>query len=192
MTTRWMWGVASVICVAPLAGQRDTVLSQVRIPHTYYWLEMYVPQVTSGPSSASWSPDGRSLVYAMQGTLWRQTFGDTTAVQLTDGPGYDFQPDWSPDGRRIVFARWAHEAIELQSLDLASFARDLDAPHRRYEQRTAAPLLQPVGSLSLAHLVSRRPRADPRLESRAHSRQRRILAHAGRVGRGRGDAGDPV
>lgn len=122
MTKRWMWVVASVICVAPLAAQRDTVLSQVRLPHTYYWLEMYVPQVTSGPSSASWSPDGRSLVYSMQGTLWRQTIGDTTAVQLTDGPGYDFQPDWSPDGRRIVFARWAHETIELQSLDLASGA----------------------------------------------------------------------
>ena len=107
---------------APLAAQRDTVLRQVKLPHTYYWLEMYVPQVTSGPSAATWSPDGRELVYSMQGSLWRQMVGDTVAVQLTDGPGYDLQPDWSPDGSRIVFARWAGDTIELQLLDVASGA----------------------------------------------------------------------
>ncbi|HMA44677.1 MAG TPA: CehA/McbA family metallohydrolase, partial [Gemmatimonadales bacterium] len=102
----------------PLAAQRDTALKQVRLPHTYYWLEMYIPQVTSGPSAATWSPDGRELVYSMQGSLWRQRVGDSVAVQLTDGPGYDFQPDWSPDGRSIVFARWVGETIELARLDL--------------------------------------------------------------------------
>ncbi len=106
----------------PLAAQRDTALRQVRLPHTYYWLEMYVPQVTSGPSSVTWSPDGRELVYSMQGTLWRQAVADTEAVQLTDGPGYDFQPDWSPDGTRIVYSRWTGDTIELQVLDVASGA----------------------------------------------------------------------
>jgi hypothetical protein len=118
----WAWGCGVAVCGAPLAGQRDTALRQVRLPHTYYWLEMYVPQVTSGPSAATWSPDGRELVYSMQGSLWRQRVGDTVAVQLTDGPGYDFQPDWSPDGRSIVFARWAGETIELERLDLAGGA----------------------------------------------------------------------
>ncbi|HEY6061574.1 MAG TPA: hypothetical protein VIV10_13370, partial [Gemmatimonadales bacterium] len=110
----WLWGCGVVMAGAPLAAQRDTALRQVRLPHTYYWLEMYVPQVTSGPSAATWSPDGRELVYSMQGSLWRQRVGDSVATQLTDGPGYDFQPDWSPDGRSIVFARWAGETIELE------------------------------------------------------------------------------
>ena len=81
---------------------------------------MYVPQVTSGPSSATWSPDGRELIYSMQGNLWRQRIGSTEATQLTSGPFYDYQPDWSPDGKTVVFARYAHDAIELELLDLAS------------------------------------------------------------------------
>ena len=81
---------------------------------------MYVPQVTSGPSGVTWSPDGTELIYSMQGSLWRQRIGSDTAVQLTSGPVYDYQPDWSPDGRAVVFARYAHDAIELELLDLAS------------------------------------------------------------------------
>src|SRR5262249_24938401 len=70
---------ALVLITAPLAGQRAGVLRQVNLPHPYYWREMYVPQVTSGPSAAAWSPDGRELIYSMQGTLWRQTIGDSVA-----------------------------------------------------------------------------------------------------------------
>jgi len=103
-----------------LHAQREGVLKQVALPHAYYWREMYVPQATSGPSAATWSPDGTELIYSMQGTLWRQRVGSPVATQLTSGPVYDYQPDWSPDGRTVVFARYAHDAIELELLDLAS------------------------------------------------------------------------
>src|SRR2546423_8273362 len=107
---------------AGLQCEREAVLKQVDLPHPYYWREMYVPQATSGPSSATWSPDGTELIYSMQGFLWRQRIGSAAATQLTDGPTYDYQPDWSPDGRAVVFARYAHDAIELEMLDLASGA----------------------------------------------------------------------
>ncbi|HTI05378.1 MAG TPA: CehA/McbA family metallohydrolase [Gemmatimonadales bacterium] len=112
--------VALAFLPAALAGQREGVLKQVALPHAYYWREMYVPQVTSGPSAAAWSPDGTELIYSMQGTLWRQRIGSAVATQLTSGPAYDYQPDWSPDGKTVVFARYAHDAIELELLDLAS------------------------------------------------------------------------
>ncbi|HEX4565571.1 MAG TPA: hypothetical protein VH138_03025, partial [Vicinamibacterales bacterium] len=99
-----------------LHAQRAPVLKQVDLPHAYYWREMYVPQATSGPSSATWSPDGSELIYSMQGWLWRQKIGLDTAVQVTSGPVYDYPPDWSPDGRTVVFARYAHDAIELALL----------------------------------------------------------------------------
>ncbi|HEV8599153.1 MAG TPA: CehA/McbA family metallohydrolase [Gemmatimonadales bacterium] len=107
-------------CAVPLAAQREPVLKQINSPHSYYYREMYLPQVTSGPSSVSWSPDGRELVYSMQGSLWRQRLGTTAAVQLTDGPGYDYQPDWSPDGRYLVYSSYQDDALQLRILELAS------------------------------------------------------------------------
>src|SRR5438045_4290417 len=96
--------LASLLACAAVSGAgRQTVLKQIDLPHNYYFREMYLPQLTSGPSAIAFSPDGRSVVYSMQGSLWRQDTESTTAEQLTDGPGYDYQPDWSADGQRIAF-----------------------------------------------------------------------------------------
>jgi TolB protein len=103
-----------LICLA----QREPVLKQIDLPHSYYYREMYLPQVTTGPSAVAWSPDSRTVIYSMAGSLWRQDVGSTAAKQLTSGPGYDYQPDWSSDGRWAVFARYNHDAVELWALDL--------------------------------------------------------------------------
>jgi TolB protein len=104
-------------CVGCLA-QRESVLKQIDLPHPYYFREMYLPQLTTGPSAAAWSPDSYSLVYSMAGSLWRQELRSAKAEQITAGPGYDYQPDWSSDQRWIVFARYDRDAVELWSLDL--------------------------------------------------------------------------
>jgi TolB protein len=101
-------------------AQRQTVLKQIDVPHNYYFREMYLPQLTSGPSAVAFSPDGRTLVFSMQGSLWTQSIESTEADELTVGPGYDFQPDWSPDGKHIAFVRYRDDALELAQVDVAS------------------------------------------------------------------------
>jgi TolB protein len=103
-----------------LAAPPPARVPALDLPHSYYYREMYLPQLTSGPSSLAWAPDSQQLVYSMAGSLWRQRIDATSAEQLTDGPGYDYQPDWSPDGRSIVYASSRGEAIELELLDLES------------------------------------------------------------------------
>jgi TolB protein len=107
-----------IIPVAACLAQREPVLRQIDLPHPYYFREMYLPQLTTGPSAAAWSADSRSLVYSMAGSLWRQELGSTKAEQITAGSGYDYQPDWSSDPRWAVFARYDHDAVELWSLDM--------------------------------------------------------------------------
>src|SRR5580693_3712250 len=106
--------------VLPICAQRRPVLQQIDLPHPYYYREMYLPQLTSGPSSVAWSPDSREVVYSMAGSLWRQKIDSSTALQLTDGPGYDYQPDWSSDGKSVVYCSYQKDAIELWLLDLAT------------------------------------------------------------------------
>ena len=102
------------------SAQRRPVLPQIDLPHPYYYRELYLPQLTSGPSSLAWAPDSKELAYSMAGSLWRQKLDSKEAVQLTDGAGYDYQPDWSPDGKSIVYTSYQKDAMELWLFDVAS------------------------------------------------------------------------
>ncbi|HYV17742.1 MAG TPA: CehA/McbA family metallohydrolase [Verrucomicrobiae bacterium] len=112
---------ASVAQVTPPSG-RETVLKQIKVPHNYYYREMYLPQVTSGPSGADWSPDGRRLVLSMRGSLFIHDLEKHETRQVTDGPGYDYQPDWSADGRFIVYASYRDDAVDLYVHEVATGA----------------------------------------------------------------------
>jgi Tol biopolymer transport system component len=109
-----------LLLAGPALAQRQVVLPQIALPHHYYYREMYLPQPTSGPSSPTFSPDGRSVIVSWQGSLFRVDLPGGEASQLTDGPGYDYQPDWSPDGKSVVYASYHLGAVELHLLDLAT------------------------------------------------------------------------
>jgi TolB protein len=112
--------IAIFVLSPPLSAQRRPVLPQIDLPHPYYYRELYLPQLTSGPSSVAWAPDSKEVVYSMGGSLWRQKLDSTEAIQITDGAGYDYQPDWSPDGKSIVYVSYQKDAMELWLLDVGS------------------------------------------------------------------------
>lgn len=102
-------------------ADREPVLKQIDLPHSYYWRELYLPQLTSGPSAAAFMPNGEELVYSMGGSLWRQRIDSDIANELTHArAAYDYQPDVAGDGRSVVFARHDGQGIALWRLDLAS------------------------------------------------------------------------
>ena len=110
-----------LLLAAPTSAGREPVLKQVDLPHSYYWRELYVPQLTTGPSSLSFTPDGSELIYSMGGSLWRQKIGSDEAIELTHPrAAYDYQPDVAPDGGSVLFSRYDGNAIELWRLDLAT------------------------------------------------------------------------
>ncbi len=110
-----------ILTAAPAEAQREPVLSQVKLPHNYYWRELYIPQVTTGPGFVAFMPSGEEVVYSMAGSLWRQGLQSDVAVELTHADAaYDYQPDIAPDGKSIVFSRYDGRAIELARLDLAT------------------------------------------------------------------------
>ena len=53
----------------PAQAQRQPVLPQIDEPHPYYYRELYLPQLTSGPSSLTWGPDSKELIYSMGGIV---------------------------------------------------------------------------------------------------------------------------
>ena len=123
MYTRWIRNGIGLIALMGASfsfvhAQRTPVLPQVKLPHNYYFREMYLPQLTSGPSSVDWLPDGSNVVYSMAGSLWRQRLDSPSAEQLTDGDGYDYQPDVSPDGKSVLFVRYNGNSLTVWMLDL--------------------------------------------------------------------------
>jgi len=113
--------IAISIAAGTAHAAREPVLKQVDLPHNYYWRELYLPQLTTGPSSASFMPDSKTLVYSMAGSLWRQRIDGDEAVELTHAAkAYDYQPDIARDGHSVVFARYDGNAVELWRLDLSN------------------------------------------------------------------------
>jgi TolB protein len=110
--------VVSLVVIFSSWAQRDPVLKQIDVPHPYYFREMYLPQLTTGPSAAAWMPDSQSLIYSAGGSLWRQNLDSSEAEQLTWGAGYDYQQDCSANGEWVIYSSYLNDAVELWALSL--------------------------------------------------------------------------
>src|SRR6478735_5468454 len=57
--------------------------------------------------AAALSPDGRTLVIDLQGTLWSLPVAGGTATRISDEYLDARQPAWAPDGKRLAFQGYA-------------------------------------------------------------------------------------
>ncbi len=67
--------------------------------HNYY----LPPAGSSTPWWPSWSPDGKWLVFAMDGSIWKSKVGDPVAYETVYAREYLSSPEWSPDGKWLVY-----------------------------------------------------------------------------------------
>ena len=102
----------------PLTAQREPVLKQIDLPHPYYFREMYLPQLTTGPSAVAWAArfPQPGLLHGGIAVAAETRLDGSTATHR--GSGYDYQPDCSPDGRWVVYASYDKDAVELWALNL--------------------------------------------------------------------------
>ena len=85
--------------------------------HNYY----LPPAPSSYPWAPTWSPDGKSLVISLLGSLWKVDPITGDAAQLTYDKHYHSSPDWSPDGKWIVYTSDdSNRRIQLKILNVAS------------------------------------------------------------------------
>ncbi|HEY4304757.1 MAG TPA: hypothetical protein VGM82_09840 [Gemmatimonadaceae bacterium] len=90
----------------------------------------------------SWSPDGRTLVFAGQtggiSDLYTLDLASGTVKQLTHDKYADYQPTWSPDGKTIAFSsdrgpktdfeKLTYSPLQLATYDVASGKVTVFAP----------------------------------------------------------------
>src|SRR5947208_15435624 len=107
-----------LLSVLPVLADRKPVLQQIQLPHNYYYREMYLPHLTTGPSALTFSPDGKEAVYSMGGSLWPHALASDQTQELTHAGGCDYQTDWHHDSRHSRFSRYQNDALALGGVDL--------------------------------------------------------------------------
>jgi Tol biopolymer transport system component len=76
---------------------------------------------------ATWSPDGREIVYANGSALYLAKSDGTQARQLVTLPGRPYWPRWSPEGNKV---RFTLAPADASAFSLWEVAADGTNPHR--------------------------------------------------------------
>ena len=86
------------------------------------------PSGSSTPWWPSWSPDGKWIAFAMDGSIWKVGLGETVAQEMVYAKEYLSSPEWSPDGKWLVYT--SDDGKDHKSEDTESRERPIRAPDR--------------------------------------------------------------
>jgi serine/threonine protein kinase len=105
-----------------------------------------ITNMPGGACQASWSPDGRELVFVSPCNIKKDTYpqsslyvinADGSDLQpLPSAPGGDFEPAWSPDGKQIVFTSLRDGYMQIYSYNVTDksvtrLVETIDGKHAR-------------------------------------------------------------
>ena len=115
-----LWFVSPVLLYAQVSSYPEVYPAArqgSQYMHNYY----LPPAPSSTPWWPSWSPDGKSIAFAMHGSIWKVDLATNIATQLTYGPKYHSSPP------RPVPAAFFHftadndaRSIQLEILNVAT------------------------------------------------------------------------
>lgn len=85
-----------------------------------YMFNYYLPPAPSSSAWApAWSPDGKWIAIAMQGSIWKVEPETGTAFEVSYNKKYHSSPTWSPDGNWIVYtADDDGSSIQLEAVNV--------------------------------------------------------------------------
>ena len=105
----WLSRISIVIAVLILLAAAGLFIYPRSLFHTSA-TQRALTRLTFDPGlqiGVTWSPDGRYIAYGSNRSgkfdIWLQQVSGGDPVQITKGPGNNWQPDWSPDGKYIAF-----------------------------------------------------------------------------------------
>jgi TolB protein len=122
MTPRFCLAAALLAsCALSLPAQFGSMPHPVARTGGNYMSNYYLPPSgSSTPWWPSWSPDGKYLAFAMDGSLWRLRVGENAAEEIGYAPEYLSSPEWSPDGRWLAYTADDGRTIQLRILEVAT------------------------------------------------------------------------
>ena len=108
--------------------------------HNYY----LPPAPSTTPWAPAWSPDGKWIAVAMQGSIWRIDTAGGAATELTYNQRYHSSPAFSPDGKWIVYT--ADEGLKRIQLEILNVGTGKASALTDDQQIYLDPVFSPDGS----------------------------------------------